>query len=307
MTAAGATPSSAASVPVGIVGLGLVGLALAQRLLRAGYAVAGCDIDPARVQALQTAGGIAAPAPADVAAACNVVFLALYDGDQTREVVASMEALLRAGTVVVDCGTADFEDASVLAQQLRAHGVAFLDAPLSGSSAQIAAGDAVMLAGGDRAAYERIEPMLDAIAAQRFHLGEAGAGQRAKLATNLLLGLNRAALAEALAFAEALQVHGDTFLDVLRATPAYSRAVDTKGRRMVERNYVPESRIRQHRKDVALMQQVAARTGFDLPLTRAHAALLDAAIAAGHGDLDNAAIVEALRAGPGTALPDTGH
>jgi 3-hydroxyisobutyrate dehydrogenase-like beta-hydroxyacid dehydrogenase len=235
------------------------------------------------------------------------VFLALYDGDQTREVVAMMEAVLRPGGIVVDCGTADFEDASVLAGRLRAKGVALLDAPLSGSSAQIAAGDAVMLAGGDRNAYERIAPMLDAIAIQRFHLGEAGAGQRAKLATNLLLGLNRAALAEALAFAEALHLDGETFLDVLRATPAYSRAVDTKGRRMVERNYVPESRMRQHRKDVALMQRVAARTGFDLPLTRAHAALLDAAIAAGHGELDNAAIVEALRPHPGALPPDTEH
>jgi 3-hydroxyisobutyrate dehydrogenase-like beta-hydroxyacid dehydrogenase len=281
---------------VGIVGVGLVGLALAERAIRAGFAVIGHDVDAARLERLAAVGGAAAASASEVFARTHLVLLALFEQQQTEAVVAAALPALAAGTTIVDCGTGDPDRMPALAADVAARGSVLLDAPLSGSSEQIRAGESTMLAGGDRVAYEAAAPLLDAITRTRFHLGDAGSGTRAKLATNLLLGLNRAALAEAVAFAESLAIDTASFLDLVRATPAYSRAVDAKGQRMVERHYTaPESRIRQHRKDLALIDAVAERVGCPLPLTRVHAAALDAAIEAGYGDADNAAIVETWR------------
>ena len=281
---------------VGVIGVGLVGLALAERAIRAGFAVLGYDIDTARLDRLAAAGGSRGASAADVLARAPLVLLALFEQRQTEAVIAAAMPWLAAGTTLIDCGTGDPDRMPALAADVAARGAVLLDAPLSGSSEQIRAGEATMLAGGDRGAYEAAAPLLDAITRTRFHLGDAGSGTRAKLATNLLLGLNRASLAEAVAFAESLSIDTASFLDLVRATPAYSRAVDAKGRRMAERDYAsPESRIRQHRKDLALIDAVAERVGCPLPLSRVHGAALDAAIEAGYGDLDNAAIVETWR------------
>jgi 3-hydroxyisobutyrate dehydrogenase-like beta-hydroxyacid dehydrogenase len=294
---------AAATQPVGIIGVGLVGLALAERAIQGGFAIIGHDVDPARLTRLAAVGGTPVDTAADVFARVPIVMLALLEPWQTESVVNAALPTLAAGTTIIDCGTGDPLRMAALAADVAAHGGVLLDAPLSGSSAQIRTGESTMLAGGDRTAYEAVAPLLDAITPTRFHLGNAGSGTRAKLATNLLLGLNRAALAEALAFAESLAIDTSQFLDLVRATPAYSRAVDAKGRRMVERDYgEPESRVRQHRKDLRLIDAAAERAGCPLPLTRVHAAALDAAIEAGFGDADNAAIVEtwrlARRAGP---------
>ena len=222
--------------------------------------------------------------------------LALPDGGQTAVVMREALPVLRPGTRIIDCGTGDPDQTVALAVRLAARGVRLIDAPLSGSSAQIRDGSAVMMAGGDRDDWEALEPVLAAIAPSRFLLGPPGSGARAKLATNLLLGLNRAALAEAMVFAQGLGLDLPTFLDLVRATPAYSRAVDVKGQRMIDGDFAPpQSRIHQHRKDLRLMADAAARAGLSLPLTTTHAALLDAAIADGAGDLDNAAIIDTIR------------
>jgi 3-hydroxyisobutyrate dehydrogenase-like beta-hydroxyacid dehydrogenase len=285
-----------ATHPVGVVGIGLVGLAIVERLRAARIKVLGYDVDAARRDALVSAGGVAAASANDVFGSCDNVVLALYDGGQTSAVMREAIAVLAPGTLVLDCGTGDPDQVVALAVRLAARGVRLVDGPLSGSSQQIREGSAVMMMGGDREACDALEPVLAAIAPRHFLLGPPGSGARAKLATNLLLGLNRAALAEALVFAEALGIDLPSFLELCRTTPAYSRAIDAKGKRMIEGEFAPpQSRITQHRKDVNLMIDAAQRAGHVLPLTTTHAALLDAAIAEGAGDLDNAAIIETIR------------
>ena len=145
-----------------------------------------------------------------------------------------------------------------------------------------------MFVGGDAAGCEDI---LQAIATHRHNVGAAGMGARAKLATNLVLGLNRAALAEGMAFAEMLGIDRAAFLGIVSKSPAASPAALAKGRKMSVADWAPESRIRQHLKDVAHMLALAKKTNFRLPLTEAHSKLLQEAVAAGDGDLDNAAII----------------
>lgn len=286
-------------LPVGLIGLGLVGQAIAQRLRAAGIATLGYDIRPEAREAFAALGYPVAAAARDVGVAAATVVLAVFDTAGVIDSVEGVDGLLAAPgaqtTVLIDCSTGDPDLLQALAGRLATRGIGFVEAPLSGSSEQIAAGSATMLVGTDADALERATPLLAAIANIRLHVGGAGMGAKAKLATNLVLGLNRAVLAEGMVFAERLGIAPAAFLELVLATPARSGAAEAKGRMMVEERFAPQSRIRQHLKDVDLMLAAAADQGQALPLSEAHARLMRAAVAAGDGELDNAAIVRQLR------------
>jgi 3-hydroxyisobutyrate dehydrogenase-like beta-hydroxyacid dehydrogenase len=286
-----------ASSPVGIVGLGLVGQALAQRLGAAGFGLLGFDCDAVARKAWAAQGQVVAPSLVALAAACPRVVLAVYDTVGVLDVVEGPAGLLVGGhpTALIDCSTGDPDALQTLAARLAARGVQFIEAPLSGSSQQIAAGEATLLLGAEPNALADQADLLQALSGQRIAVGGPGMGARAKLATNLVLGLNRAALAEGLVFAETLGIAPAQFLELVLATPARSDAAVVKGPFMVAEDFAPRSRIRQHLKDVNIMLQQAAAAGQALPLSAAHAALLRAAVAAGDGELDNAAVIRQIR------------
>jgi 3-hydroxyisobutyrate dehydrogenase-like beta-hydroxyacid dehydrogenase len=284
--------------PIGIVGLGLVGQALAARLLAAGFAVVGFDLRAPAREALAAAGGEALASVREVGARAECVVLAVFDSRDVLSVLEGADALLAQGhrvRSVIDCSTGDPQVLTALAARLAQRGIAFIEGPLSGSSQQIAAGEATQLLGGEADAIASCEPVLHALAARRIHVGAAGMAAKAKLATNLVLGLNRAALAEGMVFAETLGLSPATFLALVLATPARSGAAEAKGEMMVRGDFTPQSRIRQHLKDVELMLASAAQAGQPLPLSVTHAKLMRDAIEAGDGDLDNAGLIQQLR------------
>jgi 3-hydroxyisobutyrate dehydrogenase-like beta-hydroxyacid dehydrogenase len=298
MSALPAVPAVPASGPIGLVGLGLVGSAIGARLATSGAALLGHDRSAAACEAWAGGARSLAPTLREIGERCERVILAVFDTPGVIEVLEGPGGLLegKALRTVIDCSTGDAQALQALAARLAERGVAFIEAPLSGSSHQIAAGTATMLLGGDSASIAAHQALLTAIAPRAIHAGGPGMGARAKLATNLVLGLNRAALAEGFVFAERLGIDAATFLQLVLATPARSDAALAKGEHIVQGAFEPPaSRIRQHLKDVELMLQAAAAAGQRLPLTQVHAALLRAAVAAGEGDLDNAAIVLQLR------------
>lgn len=282
---------------IGVVGLGLVGTALTKRLLMAGFPVTGFDLREEAGAALAARGGRAAISLAQLASAASCVVLAVFNTDDVLNVVEGTAGLLSVPGVrhIIDCSTGVPEQLEALAARLKARGIGFIEAPLSGSSQQIEAGDATLLLGGETETLQQCEAVLAAFGNKRIHVGGAGMGAKAKLATNLVLGLNRAVLAEGMVFAENMGISPAQFLALVLASPATSGAAEAKGRMMVEENFEPQSRIRQHLKDVDLMIRDAAASGQKLPLSETHAALMRAAIAAGDGDLDNAAIIRELR------------
>ena len=286
------------SEEIGLVGLGLVGRALAQRLAGAGFTPLGFDrSEPARA-AFAAGGGRVAASLGEIGTRCGCCVLAVYDSAGVLDVTEGSGGLLSGSALraLIDCSTGDPDALQALAQRLAARAVDFIEAPLSGSSEQIARGEATMLLGADSAALQRHHAVLQALSAQRIVVGGAGMGARAKLATNLVLGLNRAALAEGLVFAERLGIAPEAFLSLVLATPARSDAALNKGARMVSGAFdAPQSRVHQHLKDVGLMLEQAAAAGQRLPLSEVHAALLRAAVAAGDGELDNAAIIRQIR------------
>jgi 3-hydroxyisobutyrate dehydrogenase-like beta-hydroxyacid dehydrogenase len=286
------------SDPVGIVGLGLMGSVLARRLVAAGFDVVGYDIDAAKTKGLVALGGHAAASIGDIARAADPIILAVFDTDQVEEVVEGpiLAALGEgSGKVVMCTSTCDPDRIAALARRVAPRGLRFLETPVSGTSEQVRRGEGVGLIGGDPAVAAEAASVLDAIFPVRFHVGGPGDGGRAKLAVNLILGLNRVALAEGLVFAGRLGLDPQAFLEIARGSAAYSQVMDTKGAKMAASDFAPEGRARQTLKDVYLMFDQAARCGQSLPLLEVHRDILTACVAAGEGDLDNSVVINEIR------------
>ena len=284
------------SRPVGIVGLGLLGSALAHRLL-AGHVVHGFDIDAEKRAAFARLGGTPATSLAEIARDCSPILLAVFDTEQVEDVVENgLLPTLEPGadSIIVCISTCDPERVAALAARVAGR-VRFLEAPVSGSSRQVEQGQGVALIGGDPGAADEIAGVLDALFAERFHVGAVGNGGRAKLATNHILGLNRLALAEGLVLAERMGLDPRAFLDVVRHTAAYSQVMDTKGPKMAHGDDAPQGFIHQSLKDFRLILDQAGKRGQELPLAALNVEVLEACIRAGEGELDNSAVIREIR------------
>lgn len=279
---------------VGLIGLGLLGSALAERLLAAGFEIVGYDLDAAKGESLRAAGGVAVDSAAGVAAASETIVLSLPDSQVVATVLESLQGELGASHRIIDTSTGDPHDAEALAASLAERSIAYLDATILGSSVQAREGQAVVMVGGDRGAVAASRDVLDCLGREVFHVGPAGAGSRMKLVVNLVLGLNRAALAEGLTLAKAQKLDLPTTLAILKSGAAYSAVMDAKGPKMLAGDFAPQARLSQHLKDVRLMLAAAERTATHLPLSEVHRLLLERAEAAGYGDADNSAIVRAF-------------
>ena len=281
---------------IGIAGLGLLGSALAHRLIGAGFSPKGFDIDAGKTAAFARSGGLAASL--DEVAHCDVVLLAVFDTGQVEDVVQN--ALLPALTPGVPktglvASTCDPDRIAALAARLAPRGLTLIETPVSGSSAQVKNGDGTGLIGGDKDAIDGVADIIDALYPRWFFMGEAGNGGRAKLAINHMLGLNRLVLAEGLVFAQALGLEPAAFLDVARQSAAYSQVMDIKGPKMVSGDYTPQGFIHQSLKDFRLILAQGASRGQDLPLAALNADVLAACVSHGEGERDNAAVIEEMR------------
>jgi 3-hydroxyisobutyrate dehydrogenase-like beta-hydroxyacid dehydrogenase len=287
---------------VGLIGLGLMGSALADRLLGAGRRVIGWDIDAERLTALRERGGDVARDAQEVFSSCSRVLLSLPSHREVGDVVRAAGALSR-GLTTIDTTTGDPASSEELARTLNEQGIIYLDATISGSSAQVRAGSATLMVGGDAESFAACSDIFALIGPQTFHTGPAGTGAKMKLVTNLVLGLNRAALAEGLAFAESAGLDLTLSLAVMRGSAAYSRIMDTKGERMVRGDFAPDARLSQHLKDVRLIVDIGRHAGLPMPLSAAHRAVLEEAEAAGYGELDNSAIIKVFLASSRNRVP----
>jgi 3-hydroxyisobutyrate dehydrogenase-like beta-hydroxyacid dehydrogenase len=280
---------------IALIGLGLLGSALAERLLGAGYQVRGYDVNPDCMEALAQLGGEAAPSPAAVAEGATVVLTCLMTSEIVWEAVVGPEGAVRGmarGSVLVDVSTCSPAASRLLAAELAPCDIAMLDAPLSGSSQVARAGELLAMVGGPEDAFERCRPVLAAFASRIVRVGESGAGSTAKLVTNLVLGLNRLALAEGLALGLRAGLEPEALLELLGESAAYSRVLDQKGQRMVTGEFAPEARLAQHLKDVRLILELGEDLGAALPVSALHEQLLTEAVTRGLGELDNSAIMK---------------
>jgi len=283
---------------VGLIGLGLMGAAFAQRLRAAGWEVIGYDLATACRRRARKLGVELARDNAAVFARCDRVLLSLPTLRETKLVLREARHALRPGQLLLDTTTGEPEQTVAIHRRLAALGVRYLDTTISGNSEQVAAGDEVLtMVGGDADAFAATRGLLRVLTSRVRHVGPAGSGARMKLVTNLVLGLNRAVLAEGLCFAEKLGFTRRAALEVLLASKAYSAIMDTKGEKMVREDFTPQARLAQHLKDVRLMVRAARAAQFKLPFTHVHRQLLEAAERAGLGALDNSALIKVLAGG----------
>jgi 3-hydroxyisobutyrate dehydrogenase-like beta-hydroxyacid dehydrogenase len=283
---------------IGVIGLGLLGGAIGVRLIDAGMAVVGFDTDAARCDAAGKSGVQIADSAADLARRCDRIVLSLPDSDIVARVVADIELALTPGTTVIDTTTGAPEAAAAVGERLAACGCRFLEANVVGSSDNMRAHDAVLLVGGDADEFARQDELLGTLGRQCFHVGGWGTGAGMKLVVNLVLGLNRAVLAEGLSLAEAFGFEGQKTLEVLMSGLAYSRVMDIKGPKMLAEEFTPQARLAQHLKDVRLMLAAGRDADMPLPLSTAHEELLAHAVGLGYGDADNSAVIKAFRNRP---------
>lgn len=278
--------------PIGVIGLGLMGTAISERLLERGHRIHVWNRTREQSEPLTAQGAVWSDDPV---AECDRVIISLYSSGVVAQVLDRFTASLRAGQILIDTTTGDPEESAALGQRLADRGVHYLDAPISGSSEQTRRGEATVIVGGNRTAFDECADLWPILGQKVYYVGLCGSAAKMKLISNLVLGLNRLALAEGLAFAEVLGMDPGAALDVLKGSAAYSRAMDTKGRKMIDYDFSVQARLSQHLKDVRLILQAAAAAGLTLPASEIHRQLLERAEAAGLGDLDNCAIIQVVR------------
>ena len=295
--------------PVGIVGVGLLGSAVAGVLLQAGYRVVGYDVVPERVAALTTQGGKPAGSPGEVAGQAAAVFTILPTLASVEEAITGRGGVLEgagAEATIIQMSTVSPSLAIRMEAAARARGVAFLDAPVSGTSSMVARRDCVVTVGGDRTAFERCLPVLEAMAKRVFHVGPCGMGSYLKLVTNLIMGLNGMVLAEGLTLARRAGLDPAQTLEILKHGAAASKILDVRGPLMIERRFDPLMKIDLFLKDIRLMLEAGQELHVPLPLTGMMQQLYTAALAGGQAKEDLSGIVRLYEEMAGFARRDAG-
>ena len=282
---------------IGLVGVGLLGSAVASRLLARGFEVAGYDVRPAQVDALVPSGLRAAKSVADAAAGADAVFTILTTPAVVETVWLGADGLFATApptALLMQMSTVSPALNTRLGEEAAKRGFRFLETPISGTSTAVMRGGGTLFVGGDAALVRECAAVFDAIAAKTVHVGAVGSAAVAKLAANLIGGISAVALAEALVLGAKAGVAPATLLDALRQAPVRNGTMDTRGPLMVEHRFEPHIRLDLYLKDFSLMLDEARRLGMPLPLTSVAHQLCTATSAAGHGAEDLAAVITTL-------------
>jgi 3-hydroxyisobutyrate dehydrogenase-like beta-hydroxyacid dehydrogenase len=280
---------------IGFVGVGLMGSSLAKHLLAAGFPVVVHDIDPVKVEAIVKQGGSKAASPDQIAPQVDVIMLSLPSSPVVNEVVTNSLKLFetgRQGLIVIDATTADPALSTELAAQLGQKGIEMLDATISGTSDMCAVKDTIFMVGGKEEIFKQCEPLFAAMSREWIFMGENGKGAVIKLVVNLVLSLNRMALAEGLTLAKKAGLDPLQTLEVLKKSAAFSKIMDQKGYRMVNKQFLPPAgHLAIHYKDVRLMLALGAKLDCPLPLLSLDAQALASEICKGRGEWDSSDII----------------
>jgi len=277
---------------VGIVGYGLLGRAIARRLLDAGYRVFAIDTNPSALS--DPDDGVVPVSMAELVKQAATVVVAVYSADDVRDVIdrlSPIDAETRPGRTIICLTTLSPDDAREIEVVAQLAGFTFVEFPLSGTAAHVERGEALGLAGGAAAVIERNAPVLDVLVGDWIFVGVAGEAAKLKLAINLILEISRAALAEGIAFA--LHVGLDTKLiaAALPRSAARSAVMTGKLEKMLSADFSAEARLQQSLKDIGLIEQIGAAQRMAMPMTRAVYSLLERGVAEGHGALDSSAVL----------------
>jgi 2-hydroxy-3-oxopropionate reductase len=276
---------------VGFIGLGLMGKPMALNLRKAGFPLIVHNRSHAAVEALVAAGARAAGSPAEVAAASDVVITMVPDSPDVRKVLAGPRGVfeaVRPGTILIDMSSISPVVTRELAAEAASHGATLLDAPVSGGEIGAINGTLSIMVGGDRAALEKVRPLLNAMGNpdRVTYIGDSGAGQLCKVCNQIAIGGTLAVVGEAFALARKAGVDPARVREALLGGFAASRVLEVHGERILKGNYTPGFRAGLYHKDMGIALDTARAHGVPMPVSAAVQQLVNAMIAAGGAEAD---------------------
>ena len=282
---------------VGFIGLGLMGKPMCRNLIQAGIDLYVTNRSPQAREELAEAGAIALETPSQVAAITDIIIIMVADTGAVESVLLGENGIiheLRDNSLVIDMGTTSVTQTRRFAELISEKGGLYVDAPVSGGTIGAESGSLTIMAGGNKEAFERALPVLKILGDRITHVGAAGAGQVAKAANQVIVGLNIGAAAEALALAKAAGVDPAKVREALQGGFADSRILEVHGKRMVEGDYALGARCTTQRKDMHQAIELAATLGLEMPATALSRELYDQLIDKGGADLDHSALFTLL-------------
>jgi 2-hydroxy-3-oxopropionate reductase len=287
-------------VKIGFIGLGIMGAPMALHLVDAGHQLFVNTAGPVP-DGVKASSATVCPHTADVTSQSEVVFIMVPDTPDVESVLFGANGVaeaLKAGgekrKVIVDMSSISPIATKAFAQRIRALGADYIDAPVSGGEVGAKAGSLTIMCGGESAVFEKILPLLQKMGRNITLVGGNGDGQTTKVANQIIVALNIAAVGEALLFASSAGADPAKVREALMGGFASSRILEVHGERMIKRTFEPGFRIRLHQKDLGLALQGARELGLALPQTANAAQLMQACAANGMADLDHSALVRAL-------------
>jgi len=281
---------------VGFIGLGIMGTPMALHLVNKGHPLV-VHTRSQVPEAITAAGGVRLANAAEVARAAEVIFTMVPDTPDVEAVLFGENGVaqgLSPGKVVVDMSSISPMATKAFAKRINALGADYIDAPVSGGEVGAKAGTLTIMCGGDAAVFERVKPLLECMGKNITLVGGNGDGQTTKVANQIIVALNTAAVSEALVFASNAGADPAKVREALMGGFAASRILEVHGERMIKRTFNPGFRIQLHQKDLGLALQGARELGVALPQTANAAQLMQACAAHGLGELDHSALVQAL-------------
>ena len=280
---------------VGIVGLGIMGSAMAANLVRAGFKVIGYDPVAACRSRHRKAGGIVAESARDVARSAGIVITSLPSADALARVAKEISGEKHGRLVIIEASTLPIPVKEAARKRLAAAGVTLLDCPLSGTGAQARVKDLVVYGSGDHAAFKRTIPILNGFSRGHYFVGKFGNGSKMKFAANLLVAIHNISAAEAVILARKSGLDPALAVKVLGDGAGSSRMLQVRGPMMARRTYLPATVTNEiWRKDMKIIGEFVRKLRSPAPLFSATKAIYDAAIAQGYGKSDTAAVCAVL-------------
>jgi len=293
--------------PVGVIGLGAMGMGVAQTLLRKGFEVHACDLRESARASIREAGGHAHETPAAVAERVSVLIVLVVNAAQTEAVLFGPQgaaAALAAGSVVIASSTVAPDVAERLGERLGAMGLRLLDAPVSGGAARAASGEMTVMASGAPETFAAVEDVLAAIAARVYRLGDApGMGSKVKMINQLLAGVHIAAATEAMALGIRAGIDANQLYEVISNSAGASWMFQNRVPHILAGDYTPLSAVNIFVKDLGIVLDSARQLTFPLPLTAAAHQMYLATSACGLGGEDDSAVIKMFQRLTDIALP----
>jgi 2-hydroxy-3-oxopropionate reductase len=291
---------------VGYIGLGLMGKSIARNILKAGFPLVVHNRSRAAVDELVAEGAVAANSPKEVAAQVDVVFTNLPDTPDVEQVVLGENGILEGaheGLVYVDNSTIKPASARRIAEKLSARGTLALDAPVSGGDIGARNGTLTVMVGGEASALEKVMPVLEAMGKTITHVGEAGAGQVAKAANQIMVAAQMVAMGELLVFSKKAGVDPRKVVEAIKGGAAQCWTLDVKPPRLFEGNREPGFKAHMQLKDLRIILETAREYDIPVSSTAENTKLFQQMIASGMGELDNSAVVGVIEKMAGVEIP----